>query len=271
MDPQGGLRQKFQSTHPHGVRLQHANLGAVAGPFQSTHPHGVRLYTEFPPAPYNSFNPRTHTGCDAWTVHRISLFLSFQSTHPHGVRHEPILRKLIKVMFQSTHPHGVRPQTLNTAAFARLFQSTHPHGVRLIWFVTFVLQRYVSIHAPTRGATQRKCPWRPRCASFNPRTHTGCDKIPGTSTTNREVSIHAPTRGATNRSKEDEQLQEFQSTHPHGVRRGDGDNRKAHTMFQSTHPHGVRQCRSLNWVLSMFVSIHAPTRGATYQHTNLQK
>ena len=143
----------FQSTHPHGVRLQHANLGAVAGPFQSTHPHGVRLYTEFPPAPYNSFNPRTHTGCDAWTVHRISLFLSFQSTHPHGVRHEPILRKLIKVMFQSTHPHGVR----------------------LLRCLRFKIETKVSIHAPTRGATNLVCYFCAAKICFNPRTHTGCD------------------------------------------------------------------------------------------------
>ena len=80
---------KFQSTHPHGVRLRlqgepHHDLS-----FQSTHPHGVRpSYIEAQTvhssvvsihAPTRGatlcnpsylaacccFNPRTHTGCDA--------------------------------------------------------------------------------------------------------------------------------------------------------------------------------------------------------------
>ena len=33
----------------------------------------------------------------------------------------------------------------------------------------------VSIHAPTRGATQHKCQHGLRPSRFNPRTHTGCD------------------------------------------------------------------------------------------------
>ena len=32
----------------------------------------------------------------------------------------------------------------------------------------------------------------------------------------------------------------FQSTHPHGVRLGDGLGRNRSQLFQSTHPHGVR-------------------------------
>ena len=55
----------------------------------------------------------------------------------------------------------------------------------------------VSIHAPTRGATEDFI-----CArSFG------------------QVSIHAPTRGATHQCKDaGEDSQKFQSTHPHGVR-----------------------------------------------------
>ena len=34
--------------------------------FQSTHPHGVRLIAFPVPTIFNSFNPRTHTGCDLY-------------------------------------------------------------------------------------------------------------------------------------------------------------------------------------------------------------
>ena len=33
---------KFQSTHPHGVRLKVSIFPLLAYQFQSTHPHGVR-------------------------------------------------------------------------------------------------------------------------------------------------------------------------------------------------------------------------------------
>ena len=41
--------------------------------------------------------------------------------------------------------------------------------------VQAVLQRAVSIHAPTWGATIRVIPDTTKIHSFNPRTHTGCD------------------------------------------------------------------------------------------------
>ena len=120
----------------------------------------------------------------------------FQSTHPHGVRLACICILIKASMFQSTHPHGVRQLAGYCSAKFSLFQSTHPHGVRPTEFINTILDLYVSIHAPTRGATQDKNKhWqvavfqsthphgvRPDRASvitlglcFNPRTHTGCD------------------------------------------------------------------------------------------------
>ena len=78
---------KFQSTHPHGVRLIRSFKKTWMTWFQSTHPHGVRRYvirrilrravvsihaptrgaTAVEPTEENlsaCFNPRTHTGCD---------------------------------------------------------------------------------------------------------------------------------------------------------------------------------------------------------------
>ncbi len=99
---------------------------------------------------------------------------------------------------------------------------------------------------------------------FNPRTHEGCDLMP---LTNFKL------------------LTEFQSTHPRGVRLILPYLILSLPLFQSTHPRGVRR----NYLKSSLkrdcfnprthegcdlpsgrtetlpvVSIHAPTRGATY-------
>ena len=81
-------------------------------------------------------------------------------------------------------------------------------------------------------------------------------------------------------------LLRFQSTHPHGVRLKKYGRQILGLTFQSTHPHGVRPrtfapCRCLDcfnprthtgcdfsFTLSntpLRVSIHAPTRGATFR------
>ena len=52
---------KFQSTHPHGVRLIRSFKKTWMTWFQSTHPHGVRRSCQ---DRVLCFNPRTHTGCD---------------------------------------------------------------------------------------------------------------------------------------------------------------------------------------------------------------
>ena len=61
-----GTAWLFQSTHPHGVRLCFLSSGFQSDGFQSTHPHGVRLSSVYwQKTDSTSFNPRTHTGCDA--------------------------------------------------------------------------------------------------------------------------------------------------------------------------------------------------------------
>ncbi len=54
------------------------------------------------------------------------------------------------------------------------------------------------------------------------------------------ISIHAPTWGATSFAPHCEPLDEFQSTHPRGVRLGLSDEDVMRFKFQSTHPRGVR-------------------------------
>ncbi len=142
--------------------------------FQSTHPRGVRL---------------------VFSVLTMLLIL-FQSTHPRGVRRKVMVIVNFEIGFQSTHPRGVRQDVLAIFGINTKFQSTHPRGVRRKSFHTLDDLDFVSIHAPTRGATAQETSSQaalmfqsthprgvrlckreiPRFLSgFNPRTHEGCD------------------------------------------------------------------------------------------------
>ena len=155
--------------------------------------------------------------------------------------------------------------------------------VSLAWLVT---GSGVSIHAPTRGATdnnednsflgefQSTHPHGVRrhtktiinkgIKSFNPRTHTGCDKSFSAAQAFLLVSIHAPTRGATAQGVRESN---GQGVSIHAPTRGATEYILPGTIpplaFQSTHPHGVRLSAPLAVPLPLTVSIHAPTRGAT--------
>ena len=103
-----------------------------------------------------------------------------------------------------------------------MFQSTHPHGVRHFRHLPYLYLVQVSIHAPTRGATNRMACFS---SGFQVSIHaptrgatSGCNLLMPVI----PVSIHAPTRGATRHSDFSQFTPEFQSTHPHGVRRRNG-------------------------------------------------
>ena len=144
----------------------------------------------------------------------------FQSTHPRGVRHdlvkddEPAQQVSIHAPTRGATKCGMaiaartfsfNPRThegcdtvdLTRAEEENLFQSTHPRGVRLDNSLGSVATFYVSIHAPTRGATGRRdCePYSPTVSIHAPtRGATECVQH---SVYKKAVSIHAPTRGAT--------------------------------------------------------------------------
>ena len=98
----------FQSTHPHGVRLGISFLNRRIVQFQSTHPHGVRRNTYPARNAGNSFNPRTHMGCDLWLTFMV---ISWKSFNPRTHMGCDLFRQVVLsniCLFQSTHPHGVR-------------------------------------------------------------------------------------------------------------------------------------------------------------------
>ena len=162
----------------------------------------------------------------------------FQSTHPCGVRLDSYYVPDLRNKFQSTHPCGVRLD-IASGWGSLSFQST-VCGVRPVLCGVVSVGRYVSIHAPLRGATWRVSSTLPPNTCFNPRTPAGCDRGADVVVGLHEpVSIHAPLRGAT----------------------GAEIVIVGNLLFQSTHPCGVRQ--NCKVITAPAVSIHAPLRGAT--------
>ena len=143
-----------------------------------------------------------------------------------------------------------------------MFQSTRPRGARPHQRVACDIVMWVSIHAPTWGATHcsrrssssakcfnprahvgRDCrasarPGRSRC--FNPRAHVGRDLQPQPRCPSRDVSIHAPTWGATSSKGLYSTLSRFQSTRPRGARPSSRVDSAFCGLFQSTRPRGAR-------------------------------
>ena len=165
----------FQSTHPRGVRLDSRHETREDAEFQSTHPRGVRHSVMFFSRKDLDISIHAPTWGATPTTIAMAAMIVFQSTHPRGVR--PTINKSLLIgsvfqsthprgvrltnvnltsaqnVFQSTHPRGVRLCRLNSGLIALLFQSTHPRGVRLNLLVAYARKKWISIHAPTWGAT----------------------------------------------------------------------------------------------------------------------
>ena len=110
-------------------------------------------------------------------------------------------------------------------------------------------QKWISIHAPTRGATFIKR-----------KVQLG-----------KKISIHAPTRGATMYRQQDIIRYIFQSTLPREERLTGAERSSPGTEFQSTLPREERHRRQLRGLCGQDISIHAPTRGATRTRTTISQ
>ena len=79
-------RSKFQSTHPHGVRLTPTTRMVSSKVFQSTHPHGVRPRLRGQGRSDSQVSIHAPTWGATAAKARCLAGGEFQSTHPHGVR-----------------------------------------------------------------------------------------------------------------------------------------------------------------------------------------
>ena len=122
----------------------------------------------------DSFNPRTHSGCDVKAAVCNGWVRVFQSTHPLGMRPHVFWWTSVRVIVSIHAPTRDATLISENTSMDILFQSTHPLGMRL---------------CADSAKVSLDC--------FNPRTHSGCDRV------TPRVYLW---------------LMEFQSTHPLGMR-----------------------------------------------------
>ena len=258
------IRCKFQSTRPRGARPAVGCELQIFKEFQSTRPRGARQVLRFVMHSSHDFNPRAHAGRDQNSFNEVTAYLISIHAPTRGATDMVITsghKRTISIhaptrgatviytyepkagAFQSTRPRGARRAYRSATPLMSGFQSTRPRGARRAARFLIRVSIYISIHAPTRGATTRYCRTTPRsrisihaptrgatatssprigcCVNFNPRAHAGRDcgfiqpaivlsisihaPTPKRSGAPVGISIHAPTRGATEWAKEQSQ------------------------------------------------------------------
>ena len=134
--------------------------------------------TRIVPVAYNDFNPRSHEGSDDITTGGTAYFVHFnprshegsdstmgntsvcrklfQSTLPRRERLLSTVFSRLNAGFQSTLPRRERRRQKKCIQITVRFQSTLPRRERRITDLKKVLFAYISIHAPTKGATVQK-------------------------------------------------------------------------------------------------------------------
>ena len=173
-------------------------------------------------------------------------------------------RGYISQEFQSTPLREGRPFSESSQSSSKAFQSTPLREGRLERADDDHVQATVSIHAPTRGATDgRWSSWQRPLVSIHAPTR-GATTCAHRGNRRDAVSIHAPTRGATPRwLRSHGHLLGF---NPRPYERGDGKNKQRldeYWTFQSTPLREGRHRNHTRYPKGFGVSIHAPTRGAT--------
>ncbi len=149
-------------------------LQTFANGFQSTLPRGERLYVWVAGCTITYFNPRSHEGSDdkrfykkefqhisihaptrgaTAIVPHVSKRFRFQSTLPRGERRVTARISWTCGEFQSTLPRGERHGGRERCTGNARFQSTLPRGERRECQQIYPILLGISIHAPTRGAT----------------------------------------------------------------------------------------------------------------------
>ena len=164
------------------------------------------------------FNPRSHERSDALLILCRQLWNISIHAPTRGATYHSLKPKNI-TGFQSTLPREERPSNCPCPSSLPIFQSTLPREERLKHQRLILTQDYISIHAPTRGAT---------VINYLLNRRFG-------------ISIHAPTRGATDSRGSTEIYGVFQSTLPREERPKSTAYYAEDKKFQSTLPREERR------------------------------
>ena len=123
---------------------------------------------------YGSFNPRSHEGSDMAVVRAGKKQNKFQSTLPRRERRDTSLHHRPRDTFQSTLPRRERRTAENTISRFDRFNPRSHEGSD-ISAPSLICIEFVSIHAPTKGATWAAKTRKRSNYCFNPRSHEGSD------------------------------------------------------------------------------------------------
>ena len=188
------------------------------------------------------FNPRSHEGSDPRTYNLRYSLQNFNPRSHEGSDLSITISCPTFATFQSTLPRRERPTFPNSTRALIRFQSTLPRRERRSRTFWIGRDQRISIHAPTKGATQFDEQKRQDARYFNPRSHEGSDE-------NMAYDI-GPRIDFNPRSHE-----------------GSDDNANSQdaliAKFQSTLPRRERLLVSFDVCGYHRISIHAPTKGAT--------
>ena len=101
----------------------------------------------------NDFNPRSHEGSDQNSFYYGVIRIYFNPRSHEGSDQQVILNPWLILRFQSTLPRRERPRILRFSCRYSKFQSTLPRRERLAKIASLPGLIFISIHAPTKGAT----------------------------------------------------------------------------------------------------------------------
>ena len=188
------------------------------------------------------FNPRSHEGSDVFGRCKHIYEQNFNPRSHEGSDDWMITLKVCLSLFQSTLPRGER-QVTDLADITAISISIHA-PTRGATESNVELDSYerISIHAPTRGATKGHDTTGGSVNDFNPRSHEGSDPF--------VVWIPGHLRDFNPRSHEGSDVFKmvektgdfkFQSTLPRGERPEDYEIDYVALGFQSTLPRGERR------------------------------
>ena len=185
----------------------------------------------------------------------------FQSTLPHGERHNDIDKPEKDDDFNPRSHTGSDIGIWDIITYYANFNPRSHTGSDSVFIDSRVCDD-ISIHAPTRGATQLRHQILVNNRYFNPRSHTGSDSFIVVLRVLFDISIHAPTRGATILYFVQQHIPIFQSTLPHGERHSFNCDVEILIDFNPRSHTGSDPEMGIEGA-ALAISIHAPTRGAT--------
>ena len=166
-------------------------------------------------------------------------------------------------MFQSTRPRGARQAASRRNGDAKRCFNPRAHVGRDSTLSSDDARRTTFQSTRPRGARRNKSFELIKEMSFNPRAHVGRDIERKKGQLLFSVSIHAPTWGATPSVGHPFQIGLCFNPRAHVGRDLRTSVLVYDSLFQSTRPRGARLGEPQNRFVGRYVSIHAPTWGAT--------